>query len=281
MKPVPEEALTLEQLDLCVRGELFVINKHLHGPEEPYPSRKFYLRHAEWRQEYEDAKNRGWCRLDLEPWEKFCKLTGRPHAYLDASRGHRCVYLHVATPEGFDLDRAAADRLYGLLNAHVRKGHSVRVSNHGVYAQFPQKEWRLAAELIGPVLDIVLESLCPKDRDRLYWRTKAGVDEYDGRVGPDYADGDALAAALARVRPEDVPVMAEGYVDQKERARLARELFKRLGLKKVGVTMATGSMCGWVYVRPPRCRDHGPRERLAEVLHAAFPGCGERDWSVQ
>jgi hypothetical protein len=277
---VPEETLTLEQLELCVRGELAVVRPWMKGPDEPYPDWKYRLLGGDSRREYEAAKTRGWCGLDLRAWEKFCELNKQPHAYLYAARGRRCAYLTVGTPRGLELSRDAMDGLYAMLNAHVRKGHGVNAGCYGAYAQFPREKLDFAAELIGPVLDLVLENLRPKDLQRFYLRSKTGVDEYDASVGPDYADGDALARALERVRPEDVPGMAEGFVDQKERARLARELFKRLGLKKVGVRRRTGSMCFGVNVRLPDCRDRGPCERLTEILHAAFPDSRE-DWSVQ
>jgi hypothetical protein len=280
VNPVPEELLTLEQLDQCVRGELFVIAKWKHGPDEPYPSREFYLHRPESRQEYEAAKVRGWCRLDLSPWRKFCQLSGRPHAYLSVRAG-RCTQLHIGTPDGLGLSRGGVDRVYALLNPHVRKGHEVRVGDHGVFARFAKADTGTAEELIAPLLDLLLENLCPRNPERSYSRDRSGVSECDAGKETDYSAADALAAALDRVRPEDVPVVCDDRdVTQKEQAALARRLFKTLGLKKIRVRVQTYSMGFGVDVRLPMARDW-PRlgERVRRILDVAFPAHGGY-WSV-
>lgn len=103
----------------------------------------------------------------------------------------------------------------------------------------------------------------------------------------------ALHEALARVDILAVPVMSrDRHISRKEQAKLARELFKRLGLCGISVTAPNYSMAQSVDVKPPRRRDYKlddngqvenylldpagkanqvARQRLDAVLLAAFP----------
>lgn len=103
----------------------------------------------------------------------------------------------------------------------------------------------------------------------------------------------ALHERLARIDITDIPVITmDRQISRKQQAVLARELFRRLGLKGVSVTAPNYSMAQTVNVDPPRRRDHilddhgmikdyatdsaaqaneAARTRLGAILLAAFP----------
>jgi hypothetical protein len=283
---VPEKTLTLEQLELCVRGELFIIDEFMRGPNAPYPSRRLFLGTPVLRQEYEAAKVRGWCRMNLTPWEKFCKLSSRPHAYLYSAPNHRCVKLHITAPDGRQLERGAVDRIYALLHPNVRKGRSAQVSHYGIYAEFPKADISTAEEMIATLLDLLLENLCDRDLDCFYSRSRAGVSEYNAGAERDYSAWDALHSALEEISLGDVPVACdERNIGRKEQARLARELFKSLGLKKISVTTPNYSMAFHVDVHlpePSRQNWEYMRARVQQILDVAFPNHYHHSrWHVQ
>lgn len=67
----------------------------------------------------------------------------------------------------------------------------------------------------------------------------------------------ALHAALERVDLAAVPLMsAERHIGRKNTAKLARDLFKRLGLKGISVTAPDYSMASTVDVQIPYRRDY-------------------------
>ena len=65
----------------------------------------------------------------------------------------------------------------------------------------------------------------------------------------------ALHAALAKVDLSKVPVMTTERGNRKLRASLARELFRKLGLKGISVTAPNYSMAQSVHVRQPERQD--------------------------
>jgi hypothetical protein len=78
-------------------------------------------------------------------------------------------------------------------------------------------------------------------------------------------EAEALHAALEKIDPATVPVMtAERGCGRKETARLARELFKRLGLKGISVTAPVYSMASMVDVQIPYRRDYIPTDTIAD-----------------
>ena len=103
----------------------------------------------------------------------------------------------------------------------------------------------------------------------------------------------ALHARLPQIDITEIPVMTmERHIPRKQQAALARELFRRLGLKGISVTAPNYSMAQTVDVHQPRRRDyvldgHGmvkdyatdpaaqaneaARTRLEAILLAAFP----------
>lgn len=120
---------------------------------------------------------------------------------------------------------------------------------------------------------------------------------------------ESFVESLADVRETAVPVMSrDRHIPRKERARLVRELFKRLGLKGVSVTTPNYSMACTVDVTVPKLEIHsaemwphgGPRvhesgltvaecdrcptcvrnrksaEKIEEILARAFPNNDDR-----
>lgn len=111
------------------------------------------------------------------------------------------------------------------------------------------------------------------------------------------ADALALHAKLATINITEIPVMSrDRSICRKEQARLARELFKKIGLKGISVTAPNYSMAQSVDVRPPQRNDYtvdsfgridyandpagkANREadnRLRSILLAAFPSHEDR-----
>jgi hypothetical protein len=103
---------------------------------------------------------------------------------------------------------------------------------------------------------------------------------------------------LKEVNELRIPVMArDRYIPRKEQARLARELFKRLGLKGLGARVTRGFNCSTVHIKVPRLQ-HSPeehktnwrdtgncqackfdryaRDKLDEILARAFPQHDDR-----
>lgn len=100
----------------------------------------------------------------------------------------------------------------------------------------------------------------------------------------------ALQEALKYVNELRIPVVTREKVTLKERANLARGLFKQLGLKHISVRKATGVWCLWVEIGLPRMNHdaamtdnrhmqtctgciYQAKTRLAleEILQRAFP----------
>lgn len=82
----------------------------------------------------------------------------------------------------------------------------------------------------------------------------------------EHAKAVRVLAALKEVNELRIPVVCrDRFIPRKEQARLARELFKKLGIKGVGVRVSTGAKCITVHVRVP------------QMIHAACPP-GEK-WS--
>jgi hypothetical protein len=68
-----------------------------------------------------------------------------------------------------------------------------------------------------------------------------------------------LYAKLAAIRLENIPVMSrDRHIPRKEQAALARQLFKRLGLRGISVTTPRYSMAHSVDVRLPAEGQHDP-----------------------
>ena len=89
---------------------------------------------------------------------------------------------------------------------------------------------------------------------------------------------------LEQLRQIDVtklPVMCRDRgISMKDQAKLARSLFKQLGLKGIRVRMATGANCFWVNIIPPYADDYDMqltiREHLKELLARSFPRHDDR-----
>lgn len=103
----------------------------------------------------------------------------------------------------------------------------------------------------------------------------------------------ALHAKLAAIDITEIPVMTlDRCISRKDQAKLARELFKKLGLKGISVTAPNYSMAQSVDVRMPKRADydmeiverdgnHGrdpahqanfqAEQRMDAILLAAFP----------
>jgi len=87
---------------------------------------------------------------------------------------------------------------------------------------------------------------------------------------------DALLEQLRQIDVTKLPTMCrDRNIGMKEQAKLARSLFKRLGLKGIRVRMATGANCFWVHIIPPHADDCDVqvaiREHLKEILARSFP----------
>jgi hypothetical protein len=98
----------------------------------------------------------------------------------------------------------------------------------------------------------------------------------------------ALQHALSRINEGSIQVVCREHIPQKQKALLARELLKSLGLKGIRVKCARGANCHWVHVCFPPLRhtrnSYGCskpceacvyRERVSlaieEILLRAFP----------
>jgi hypothetical protein len=112
----------------------------------------------------------------------------------------------------------------------------------------------------------------------------------------------ALHKRLAQIDVTEIPVITmDRHIPRKQQALLARELFRRLGLKGISVTAPNYSMAQTVNVDPARRRDyvlddHGmikdhvtdsaaqaneaARTRLGAILLAAFPQHDNRSDSM-
>jgi|GEM_PF-5680063 hypothetical protein len=106
----------------------------------------------------------------------------------------------------------------------------------------------------------------------------------------------ALHTKLAAVDITEVPVMSrERCIRRKDQAKLARELFKKFGLKGISVTAPNYSMAQSVDVTPPKRQDYeltddgfivasceaskanqDARDRLGAILLAGFPSHDDR-----
>lgn len=124
----------------------------------------------------------------------------------------------------------------------------------------------------------------------------------------EHEKAEALQSALEKVQEGKIPVMSrERHIPRKQQAALARELFKRLGLRGVSVTTPNYSMAHSVDVSYPKlqihCHDMWPHnwevsdrteetrcptckenwkmhEKIAEILARAFPNHDDRSDSM-
>lgn len=113
------------------------------------------------------------------------------------------------------------------------------------------------------------------------------------------ANAEELHSALAAVNITEIPVMSnDRHIGRKAQAKLARQLFAKLGLKKISVTAPNYSMAQSVDVSLPTRRDYGydenemdldvrradparksnfqATERIQSILLAAFPNHEDR-----
>lgn len=112
-----------------------------------------------------------------------------------------------------------------------------------------------------------------------------------------------LHTKLATINPLDVPVMSQDrHISRKDQAKLARQLFRQLGLKGISVTAPNYSMARSVDVRMPKREDYTlnaygqvddystdpagkanteAKQRIASILIAAFPKHDDRsEWGT-
>lgn len=101
-------------------------------------------------------------------------------------------------------------------------------------------------------------------------------------------DVKALHTQIAVVDVSKLPVLTrDRHIPRKEQAKLARQLFKSLGLKGISVTTPNYSMASTVHVSLPRLpwgepggadaiANHEAREKVAGILLAAFPNHNDR-----
>lgn len=138
-----------------------------------------------------------------------------------------------------------------------------------------------------------------------------------GRKTP-HEIAEQLAEALQRVSMFSIPVMTrDRFITTKQQAQLARELFRSLGLKGIGVKVPRYSMACVVEIRLPRLEVHCPdmqphappghrqtlktcptchqnslmRQQVGTILLLAFPNHDDRSnstvdyydycWSIQ
>lgn len=107
-----------------------------------------------------------------------------------------------------------------------------------------------------------------------------------GRVRRPQTEGEkaeALRVALEAVELSAVPVKSRERCYRKERARLARELFRELGLRGISVTAPNYSMARVVDIRLPRLASGEQAEmrwKVSEILDRAFPNCDDRSDSM-
>ncbi len=105
-----------------------------------------------------------------------------------------------------------------------------------------------------------------------------------------------LHTQLAAINPLDVPIMSrDRCIPRKQQAKLARQLFRGLGLKGISVTAPNYSMAQSVDVAPPTRCDYDldqfgtmvagceaarantdARQRLSAILLSAFPNHEDR-----
>ena len=111
------------------------------------------------------------------------------------------------------------------------------------------------------------------------------------------AEAEDLHVKLAAIDITEIPVKTlDRCIPRKEQAKMARELFKSLGLKGISVTTPNYSMAQTVEVRLPRRRDyvlddsgficrqlceaskanHEAESRVESILLAAFPQHDDR-----
>src|SRR5262245_16893519 len=154
-------SLPLEQLELCLKGEA-----PAHHPVSGVLP--LQLTSADWK-EFRLAQKRGWIRwrgrsptpLHLACLH-YCELTQQPWTYIRLPRGARTPVLNIHPPEGWSLPPAAVERLTTLTRPHLRARWTSTIGSSLV--QVPVRGLPLARELIGPMLDLVLEIMEPQQQ---------------------------------------------------------------------------------------------------------------------
>jgi hypothetical protein len=164
MRPNPRAGFTsVEMLEQVLRGE-----RTLPLPDDaPYFHKSVRRLSGQHLAEYDQAKRQGWLASDWTyhalraAWQAYCELTQRPHARIESKRNWRTVKLQINLPEHKVLSMAAACRVRDLLKGCVAKGHGLSVSEHSLHADI--KDPRDAREVIGPLLDVLLDNMMDED----------------------------------------------------------------------------------------------------------------------
>jgi hypothetical protein len=162
---VSEDTLTQAQLADCVVGRARLITRHGNPHGEGLKLLGGNL------EEYDRARVRGWALIDRSGynhrrgrttihqlelcWELFCRLTGRPHAWVETSRNLKCDKLEVGVTKGQALSLPAAERLATFVRPFLVARDDLSVTPSGVMVLMHDKG--RCQELIVPVLNLVQE----------------------------------------------------------------------------------------------------------------------------
>src|SRR5262249_37274188 len=90
-------------------------------------------------------------------WNAYCRLSGRPHAYLRTGRRPKLIELAIICPEGFSLPPPVLESLRSLIAPAVHEDDLMIVARHAV--RVSMHDLSVACELIQPALDLVLEHM--------------------------------------------------------------------------------------------------------------------------